>query len=115
MIISDPSRVKVATTAPFSEYGKTLDEIVKENNAIGGVNGGIYVSTLNKGGYPMGVVVSKGEIVWNSPNGVGYHLIGFDENNILKILPLQGLDKWSRKTCKRGKNKRCSYFSRGSK
>ena len=41
----------------------------------------------------MGVVVSKGEIVWNSPNGVGYHLIGFDENNILKILPLQGLDK----------------------
>lgn len=93
MIISDPSRVKVATTAPFSEYGKTLDEIVKENNAIGGVNGGIYVSTLNKGGYPMGVVVSKGEIVWNSPNGVGYHLIGFDENNILKILPLQGLDK----------------------
>ena len=93
MIISDPSRVKVATTAPFSEYGKTLDEIVKENDAIGGVNGGIYISTLNKGGYPMGVVVSKGEIVWNSPNGVGYHLIGFDENNILKILPLQGLDK----------------------
>ena len=41
----------------------------------------------------MGVVVSKGEIVWNRPNGVGYHLIGFDENNILKILPLQGLDK----------------------
>lgn len=41
----------------------------------------------------MGVVVSKGEIVWNSPNGVGYYLIGFDENNILKILALQGLDK----------------------
>ncbi len=93
MIISNPAKVKVATTYPFSEYGKTLDEIVKENGAIGGVNGGIYVSTLNKGGYPMGVVVSKGEIVWNSPNGVGYYLIGFDNNNILKILSLSGLNK----------------------
>ena len=93
MIISNPAKVKVATTYPFSEYGKTLDEIVKENDAIGGVNGGIYVSTLNKGGYPMGVVVSKGEIVWNSPNGVGYYLIGFDNNNILKILSLSGLNK----------------------
>lgn len=93
MIISNPAKVKVATTYPFSEYGKTLDEIVKDNGAIGGVNGGIYVSTLNKGGYPMGVVVSKGEIVWNSPNGVGYYLIGFDNNNILKILSLSGLNK----------------------
>lgn len=93
MIISNPAKVKVATTYPFSEYGKTLDEIVKENDAIGGVNGGIYVSTLNKGGYPMGVVVSKGQIVWNSPNGVGYYLIGFDNNNILKILSLSGLNK----------------------
>ena len=93
MIISNPKRVKVATTAPFSEYGKTLDAIVKENDAVGGVNGGIYLSTGNKGGYPMGVVVSDGKIVWNSPNGVGFHLIGFDENNILKILSLQGLSK----------------------
>lgn len=93
MIISNPKRVKVATTAPFSEYGKTLDTIVKENDAVGGVNGGIYLSTGNKGGYPMGVVVSDGKIVWNSPNGVGFHLIGFDENDVLKILSLQGLSK----------------------
>ena len=91
MIIHDPSRVTVATTYPFSEYGKTLDEIVKENDAIGGVNGGIYQSTGNKGGYPMGVVVSKGDIVWNSPYGVGYHLVGFDEDNILRILSVDGM------------------------
>ncbi|MBE6147923.1 MAG: phosphodiester glycosidase family protein [Firmicutes bacterium] len=91
MIVHDPSKVTVATTYPFSEYGKTLDQIVKENDAIGGVNGGIYQSTGNKGGYPMGTVVSNGKIVWNSPYGVGYHLVGFDENNILRILSISGM------------------------
>lgn len=91
MIVHDPSRVKVATTYPFGEYGKNLDEIVKENDAIAGINGGIYESTMNKGGRPMGVLVSNGEIQWNSPNGVGYYLIGFDEDNILRILSLEGL------------------------
>ena len=88
MIIHDPARIKVATTYPFSEYGKTLDVIVKENNALAGVNGGIYVSTGNTGGYPMGVVVQNHEIVWNKPGGVGYHLIGFDDSNILRIIEL---------------------------
>ena len=91
MIVHDPKRVSVATTAPFSEYGKTLDEIVKDTNSIGGINGGIYQSTMNKGGYPMGVLVSNGEILWNSPYGTGYHLVGFDENDILRVLPLEGL------------------------
>ena len=48
MIVHDPKRVKVATTYPFGEYGKTLDVIVKENNAIGGINGGIYGSGGNE-------------------------------------------------------------------
>ena len=92
LIIPDPSKVKVATTYPFSEYGKDLETIVKENDAIGGINGGIYVSSGNKGGYPMGVVVQDGKIVWND-NGVGYHLIGFDENNILRIIDISGKSK----------------------
>ena len=91
MIVHDPSKVFVGTTYPFSEYGKTLDELVKSADAIGGINGGIYQSSGNKGGYPMGVVVSKGEIVWNSPYGVGYYMVGFDENNILRIISVSGL------------------------
>ena len=70
MIVHDPSKVFVGTTKPFSEYGKTLDEIVKNFDAIGGINGGIYQSSANKGGYPM---------------------VGFDENNILRILSVSGL------------------------
>ena len=38
MIIPDPSRVSVATTYPFKEYGETLDKIVKDNNALAGIN-----------------------------------------------------------------------------
>lgn len=92
MIVPDPSKVSVATTHPFTKYGKTLDEIVKETDSIAGINGGIYESSGNTGGYPMGLVVSKGEILWNT-NGVGYHLIGFDENNILRIIDISGKSK----------------------
>ena len=93
MIIPDPSRISVATTYPFKEYGKTLDKIVQENNAIAGINGGIYLSSGNKGGYPMGTVVTNGKIVWNKPYGVGYHLIGFDENNILRIIEIDKMSE----------------------
>lgn len=94
MIVHDPERIKVATTYPFSKYGKNLDEIVKEHDAIAGVNGGIYQSSGNEGGYPMGTVVSsyitEKPIVWNEPYGKGFHLIGFDEDNILRIIDISG-------------------------
>lgn len=91
LIINDPSRVKLATTYPWKEYGVELEKLVNENNAIAGVNGGLYLSTGNKGGQPLGVVVSNGEIQYNKPYGyAGLHLIGFDENNILRIESLEG-------------------------
>lgn len=91
MIIKDASRVFLGTTYPWSEYGFELDKIVNKYNAIAGINGGLYVSTANKGGRPIGIVVSQGEIQNN--NGIGYagmHLIGFDESNILRIISLDG-------------------------
>lgn len=91
LIINDPSRVKLATTYPWKEYGVELEKLVNQNNAIAGVNGGLYLSTGNKGGQPLGVVVANGEIQWNKPYGyAGLHLIGFDENNILRIESLVG-------------------------
>ena len=91
LIINDPSRVKLATTYPWGEYGVELEKLVNENNAVAGVNGGLYLSTGNKGGQPLGVVVANGEIQYNKPHGlVGLHLIGFDENNILRIESLEG-------------------------
>lgn len=92
LIINDPSRVKLATTYPWGEYGVELDKLVNNNNAIGGVNGGLYQSDSNKGGRPLGLVVCNGEIQYNNPTGyAGLYLIGFDTSNILRIISLEGM------------------------
>lgn len=91
MIVHDPSRVKLATTYPFSKYGKELNTLVEENDAIAGVNGGLYESLGNKGGYPVGVVVADGQVQFNNPYGAGYHLIGFDKSNVLRIISIENM------------------------
>ena len=82
LIIKDPSRVKLATTYPWSEFGSELEVLVNKSGAVAGVNGGLYQSSGNKGGYPLGVVVCEGEIQYNKPVYTGLYLIGFDSNNI---------------------------------
>lgn len=91
LIVNDPSRVKLATTYPWKEYGVELETLVKNANAVAGVNGGLYLSVGNKGGKPLGVVVCNKEIQYNDPNGyAGLYLIGLDEDNILRIINLEG-------------------------
>ena len=91
LIINNPKQVFAGTTYPWSEYGMELEKLVKSNNAVAGVNGGLYYSYGNKGGKPLGVVVSKGQIQFNKPEGYrGLYLIGFDENDILRIINLEG-------------------------
>lgn len=93
LIIKDPSRVKLATTYPWGEYGQELDKLVKNSGAVAGVNGGLYVSDSNKGGKPLGLVVCDGQIQYNNPTGyAGLQLIGFDETNILRIINLEGMN-----------------------
>ena len=93
LIIKDPSRVKLATTYPWGEYGQELDKLVKNSGAVAGVNGGLYVSDSNKGGKPLGLVVCDGQIQYNNPTGyAGLQLIGFDETNILRIISLEGMN-----------------------
>lgn len=92
MIVQDPSKVKIGTTYPWGEYGKELGQIVEEKGAIAGVNGGLYVSTGNTGGTPLGVVVSEGNILYNACSGIsGLYLIGFNEDDILVIKDIRGL------------------------
>ena len=93
MVINDPSKISLATTYPWSEYGKELDKLVTENNAIAGINGGLYYSDANKGGHPLGVTVSNGEIQDMSMGATGLYLIGFDENNILRIIDISSMNK----------------------
>ena len=93
IIVKDPSRVKLATIydGSWKEYGVTLDKLVNDNNAIAGINGGLYYSDSNKGGRPLGLVVRDGKIEYNNPSGLaGLYLIGFNEDNLLKIIDLNG-------------------------
>lgn len=93
MVVNDPAKISLATTYPWSEYGKELGVIVAEAGAIAGVNGGIYYSSGNKGGRPYGVTVSNGEIQDITLGWSGLYLIGFDENNLLRIISLEGMNK----------------------
>lgn len=93
MVVNDPSKISLATTYPWGEYGKELGVLTEDAGAIAGVNGGIYYSSGNKGGRPLGVTVSNGEIQDISLGLAGLYLIGFDENNLLRIISLAGMNK----------------------
>ncbi len=92
MIVKDPSRVSLATIYPWKEQGVTLDELVNSNDAVAGINGGLYNSANNSGGRPYGVIVSNGEIQHNKPQEwPGLVLIGFTEDNILQIVDISDM------------------------
>ena len=93
MVINDPSKISLATTYPWGEYGKELDKLVTESGAIAGINGGLYYSDANKGGRPLGVTVSNGEILDMSLGATGLHLIGFDNKNILRIIDISNMNR----------------------
>lgn len=89
MIVKDPSRISLATIYPWRELGETLDVLVNSNDAVAGINGGIYNSTNNTGGRPYGVIVSNGEIQYNKPQEwPGLVLVGFTEDDILQIIDI---------------------------
>ncbi len=91
IVVKDPSRVSLATIYPWRESGVTLEELVQQSGAIGGINGGLYNSNGNTGGQPYGVIVCNGEIQHNDPSWYqGLYLIGFTEDDILQIIDIDG-------------------------
>jgi exopolysaccharide biosynthesis protein len=92
MIVKDPSRVSLATIYPWKPVGVTLDQLVKDSGAIGGINGGLYDSTNNSGGRPYGVVVCNGQIQQNNPREYpGLVLVGFTEEHLLQIIDISDM------------------------
>lgn len=84
MIIKDPSRVFLGTSNSFAR-GQKLEDIIEENNAIGGVNGGGFDDPggAGKGGTPLGVVICEGQT--RNPSGQNYWTAAMDENNVLHV------------------------------
>ncbi|MBE6707888.1 MAG: phosphodiester glycosidase family protein [Ruminococcaceae bacterium] len=92
IIVKDPSRISLASIYPWRDQGVNLDELVKGADAVAGINGGLYNSGNNSGGRPYGIVVANGEIQLNEPQSFpGLVLIGFDEDNILQIIDVDGM------------------------
>lgn len=99
VVIYDPSKIKVATTAYLGSSGQYLTTMAKENNAVVAINGsGFYDPDWNSsGGYPHGIVIKNGEIVWDAEKAsVGGGIIGFTKDNKLvlgKMTAEEAIDK----------------------
>ena len=60
--VYDPTRLEVAYNKKINQ-GKIVSEIVKENKAILGINGGGYYIGS---GYPQGMIVHDGKVIYSS-------------------------------------------------
>ena len=95
MLIRDPSQVYMGTsTEKFSTSipGKRLTEVMDENpDVIAAINAGAFFDdgtvSATVGSTPLGLVVSKGDVVWTSGRQPGNFegFAGFNEDNILVV------------------------------
>lgn len=88
MIVQDPSRVIVAvppslgTGAP----GIKIDQLVKNENGVAGINAGGFNDTTGtgNGGEAIGIIIKDGKIVADTTNGP-HSVVGFDNDNKLIV------------------------------
>ena len=59
MIVNDPKKIMIGTIAEFGEnfVGRTVTEMVSDNNCIGGTNAGGFadLNGVGNGGTPLGI------------------------------------------------------------
>jgi len=85
-IVKDPRQVKVAVSKKLGDGGQFVTELVKDNNALIGVNASGFADYggHGNGGTVIGLLVADGR-VYNKPLGGEYIMIGFDRDNNLRI------------------------------
>jgi exopolysaccharide biosynthesis protein len=86
MIIDDPKRVTVSTSSKLGSTGMKLDQLIKEDNALVGINAGGFEDENGKGngGKPLGVVVHEGKVLYGK-EGTEYSVIGFNKDGVLVL------------------------------
>jgi exopolysaccharide biosynthesis protein len=77
LVIPDPTTVHVVGSK-YTHKGQPLSELLAENHAIAGINGGGFVDPAGNGsgGQPLGIVISNGKVI-NVPNG---------DNNVTQLV-----------------------------
>ena len=87
LIVRDPSRVSVGVCHnPLGDpYGKYINEIADEAGAVAAINAGGFEDPngTGKGGLPIGIVYSGGELLWTRTDSYYNTLIGFDKDDKL--------------------------------
>lgn len=84
--ISDPSKVKTVVSATLGKKGQLIENMINENGAVAGINGSGFVDEggHGSGAYPVGVLISDGEWVFD-PYYSEYDIIGLDYSNNLIV------------------------------
>ena len=87
MVVTDPKRIQVGATPNIGKYGATLSQIVKSNNAIGGINAGAFVDDkmIGTGGLPSGILVQNGVITYEQAGYTHFQVVGIDDKGVLII------------------------------
>jgi exopolysaccharide biosynthesis protein len=86
LIVSNPKRIGVASSDNLGKSGTKLSEIVKDYNAIGGINAGGFADDggHGSGGTPTGFLIEDGRVLYGNENEK-LPLIGFNEDSVLVL------------------------------
>ena len=86
LVIEDPSRVKLIMGDRILKNGNTVSDIVRQNDAIAGINAGGYVDLGRKEEYmiPSGLVVNNEEIISGNTE-YNYAVTGLNSDNKLIV------------------------------
>ena len=86
LIVSNPKRVSVASSDKLGKAGTKLSEIVKDYNAVGGINAGGFADDggHGSGGTPTGFLIEDGKVLYGNEKQ-RLPLIGFNEDSVLVL------------------------------
>jgi len=86
LIVKDPKRVHVAATQYLNDVGETVSDMIKRENAIGGINAGGFSDIRGKGtgGIPMGLTFSRGQYISGDKNS-NETIIGITKEGVLVV------------------------------
>ncbi|QAA33873.1 phosphodiester glycosidase family protein [Clostridium manihotivorum] len=85
LIVNDAKRIQLGLTDNLGRFGMKLDDIVKKENAVAGINAGGFQDENGQGngGVPTGMVVKDGKIVFDDQKEDKVSLIGFNTDGVL--------------------------------
>ena len=89
MVVKDPSLVYLGTLDSYGEdsVGLTLMDMIKRDNAVGGINAGGFLDNagMGNGGVPLGLVIKDGKVMYGDSSDAKYEIVGIDNSNKLVL------------------------------